>query len=90
MTAIAYFAGCGPSTDAEVHCRGCLLGGGRRRHVDGPGCLRARCSGRSFLDVPRAASNETSVDYSLSLPSRDGAVIDSSVDSSWLQISDVA
>ena len=39
------------ATDAEVHCRGCLLGGGRRRHVDGPGCLRARCGGHSFPDV---------------------------------------
>ena len=75
------------ATDAEVHCRGCLLGGGRRRHVDGPGCLRARCGGHSFLDVqhnsPLPGSHETSMDYSPSPPhSRDGGVIDSSMDSS--------
>ena len=75
------------ATDAEVHCRGCLLGGGRRRHVDGPGCLRARCGGHSFLDVqhnsPLPGSHGTSMDYSPSPPhSRDGGVIDSSMDSS--------
>ena len=79
---------CGLSaTDPEVHCPGCLLGGGRRRHVDGPGCLRARCGGHSILDVqhnsPLASSHETSMDYTPSPPhSRDGGVIDSSMDSS--------
>ncbi|CAE7036581.1 RE1 [Symbiodinium sp. CCMP2592] len=72
------------ATDADIHCRGCLLGGGRRRHVDGPGCLRARCGGHAFLDVqPPPDSPETSMDYSPSTPrSRDGGVIDSSMDSS--------
>ncbi|CAE7249287.1 GIP, partial [Symbiodinium necroappetens] len=60
------------ATDAEVHCRGCLFGSGRRRHVDGPGCLRARCGGHSFLDVqhnsPIMGSHETSMDYSPSPP----------------------
>ncbi|CAE7493174.1 GIP [Symbiodinium sp. CCMP2592] len=72
------------ATDADIHCRGCLFGGGRRRHVDGPGCLRARCGGHAFLDVqPPPDSPETSMDYSPSTPrSRDGGVIDSSMDSS--------
>ena len=75
------------ATDPGVHCRGCLLGGGRRRHVDGPGCLRARCGGHSVLDVqhnsPLPGSHETNMDYSPSPPhSRDGGVIDSSMDSS--------
>ena len=80
------------ATDAEVHCRGCSLGGGRRRHVDGPGCLRARCGGHSFLDVqhnsPLPGSHETSMDYSPSPPhSRDGCVVDSSMDSSSCRFS---
>ncbi|CAE7450270.1 unnamed protein product [Symbiodinium sp. CCMP2592] len=72
------------ATDADIHCRGCLLGGGRRRHVDGPGCLPARCGGHAFLDVqPPPGSPETSMDYSPSTPhSRDGGVIDSSMASS--------
>ena len=63
------------SADAEVHCRGCLLGGGRRRHVDGPGCLRGRCGGHAFLDAQGSsgpADGDTSINYSPS--SHDGCL----------------
>ncbi|CAE7326281.1 GIP [Symbiodinium natans] len=69
MTAVAYFADCGPLMQRSTVGDVCLV-----VVVVGMWILRARCGGHSFLEVQRAASNETSADYSLSLPgSRDGA-----------------
>ena len=61
------------ATDAEVHCRGCLLGGGHRRHVDGPGCLRHRgqCGGHVFLDAQLSSGRvdrDTNFDHSPEQP----------------------
>ena len=59
------------AADAEVHCRGCLLGGGSRRHVNGPGCLRARCGDHSFADTEAPPGHNY------------GPHLDDSIDSEW-------